>query len=157
MLLRWALLVAATLHMLFWGTVVRPIPGWSAVVLGVLWNAILVYRRQQGPTGLWWCVLSQLVDSVVLLGYVAALQGGVVGHLPLYTTMLIVATIRFGQWGAAASAALGVVLVVVLLLNTPQPWTGPASAVSVGTVLADAVLLGYLAYLVRCLQLRHRE
>lgn len=157
MLLRWTLLVAATLHLLFLGTVVHPIPGWSAVVLGVLWNAILVYRRQQGPTGLWWCVLSQLVDSVVLIGYVAALEGGVVGHLPLYTTMLIVATIRFGQWGAAASAALGVALVVALLLNTSQPWTGPTSAVSVGTVLADAVLLGYLAYLMRCQQIRHRE
>jgi diguanylate cyclase (GGDEF)-like protein len=156
-LVRWALLAAATLHLLFSGTVVHPLPGWSAVTLGVLWNALSVYRRKQGPTGLWWCILAQLVDSVVLVGYMASLQGGVARHLPLYTSMLIVATIRFGQWGAVASAAFGVVLVVATILGTPQPWAEPTSAVSIGIVLADAILLGYLAYLVRCQQIRHQE
>jgi diguanylate cyclase (GGDEF)-like protein len=157
LLLRWAVLAAATLNLLFSVNIVHPIPGWVAVALGASWNVILIYRRQQGPTGLAWCVLAQIVDSAVLVAYTAALQGGVVRHLPLYTTMLTVATIRFGLWGAIASAVLGAAIVVLTALGAPLPWAEPTVAVGIGTMIGNAVLLGYLAYLVRCEQVRHQE
>lgn len=159
-LVRWALLAAATLHLLFSDTVTRPVPGWIGVVAGAVTNAVLVYYMQRSAISIVASAVTQLVDTVVLLLYLAALQGGLRGYLPVYTAMVALSTIRFGRWGAIASGVLGLILTVGIQFaatQAPSATPLPTASANVAAIVANAALLAYLAYLVHCQHLSHRE
>jgi diguanylate cyclase (GGDEF)-like protein len=142
--LRWVLLAAATLYLLVSGMVERAFLGWIALTVGVAANGFLVYRRQQRPVALLASIALHAADVGAVLLYTAALQGGMARHLPWYTAMLIVATIRFGRGGIAVSAIMGIVLAVVV--HVARPAHASTLAATIGTIVADAALLGYLAF-----------
>ena len=141
--LRWVLLAAATFYLLLSGTVERSIFGWIALTVGAAVNGFLVYHGQQRPVSFLASTALHSADTAALLLYTTALQGGIVRYLPWYTIMLIVATIRFGKRGIVVSGILGIVLAVVV--GVARPADASILAVTTGAIVADAVLLGYLA------------
>ena len=153
---RWVLWAAATLYLLFSGHVQRPLLGWGTVLLGVLINGVFSHLLQGRKFGLTWSVVAQGTDIVLLQLYVAALSGGIERHLPLYTTMIITATMRFGIVGTVSSGALGILLSWGIVGLSPAQYS-PGMPVILGTILADAVLLAYFAHMVRQQQLAHQR
>ena len=146
-LLRWALLAVITLYLLFSRNVETPVPGWIAIIVGVAANGYLTYHKQQKPFSLSASIVAQCADILVLQLYTAALQGGMTHYLALYTTMLIVSTIRFGTWGTAACGVLGLGISLGTMWRAQPADYVPTLEVIAVTIVADAVLLGYFAYL----------
>jgi diguanylate cyclase (GGDEF)-like protein len=146
-LLRWILLAVGTLYLLFSSAVQYAFLGWAAIVVGAACNGSLVYYKQRRSLTISISVIAQCVDIALLTAYTAALYGGLARHLPLYTTMLIVSTIRFGISGTAASSVLGLGISLATILSTDSVDSIPTLPVFVSTIIADAALLGYFAYL----------
>ena len=146
-LLRWALLAVITLYLLFSRNVETPIPGWIAIIIGVAANGYLAHQKQQKPFSLFASIVGQCADILVLQLYTAALQGGMARHLALYTTTLIVSTIRFGIWGTAACSVLGLGISLGTMWRAQPASYMPTLTVIAVTIVADALLLGYSAYL----------
>jgi diguanylate cyclase (GGDEF)-like protein len=71
--------------------------------------------------------------------------------------MLVLAAIRFGMWGVMGGGVVGLLLTLAVAFAAPVTDSAPTLMVFVGTILADVVLLGYLAYLARRQDLEHRE
>jgi diguanylate cyclase (GGDEF)-like protein len=153
---RWVLLAAALLYLLSSPDLHAPLLGWLGVLVGALANgAILLWRSRQPPT-FWVSVAAQGVDTAATLLYAAALPGGGLRYLALYTIVLILAAIRFGLLGAAASGALGVLLglgaIVGMLVRGADARSGADVvhlAVLLQVIVVDAALLGYAAYRIR--------
>jgi diguanylate cyclase (GGDEF)-like protein len=146
-LLRWVLLAAATLYLLFSGNVRYPLLGWAALLVGAAMNGFLVYYGQRKSFTISMSIAVQCLDILLLETYTAALYGGIARHLPLYTTMLIMSTIRFGISGTATSSVLGLGISVAAILGAKSADSAPTLSVIVSTIIADAALLGYSAYL----------
>jgi diguanylate cyclase (GGDEF)-like protein len=144
--LRWVLLAIATLYLLFSGNVQYPILGWVTLVVGAAINGFLAYLGQLGPFTLSASVFAQCLDIVLLQFYTSALYGGMARYLPLYTTMLILSTIRFGIAGTATSSVLGLGISLAVILSADSVDAVPTMPVIVSTIIADAILLGYFAY-----------
>ena len=179
MYLRWILLAAGALMLVFSGNVQRPLWGWLAILGGAGANGLFLWRKARGSFPLAWSIGAQGVDTALLLGFTASLRGGAASYLAWYTTMLIVATMRFGVWGAAGSAVVGGLLGLwAVLVAMPHARALPESAAAdaaaavsalqagalsgtptgiVGAILADAGLLGYFAHVLRAQYLAHRQ
>ena len=156
---RWAILVGGMLHLLFSARVVSPIYGWIALAVYGGGNAALAFARTRRPYSAWVSLAAQLLDTAGLLCYTAALQGGMVRYLSLYTSPLILAVMRFGLWGAAGSVALGIVIGgAAIVLSAPTAtlswstlWSGTARlewgqlSTTLAALAVDAVLLSYFA------------
>ena len=146
-LLRWALLAVITLYLLFSRNVESPFPGWIAIVVGVATNGYLAYHKQQKTLSLLASIVAQCADILVLQLYTTALQGGMTRYLALYTTMLVASTIRFGIWGTAACSVLGLGISLGTMWRAQPADYVPTLTVTTVTIVADALLLGYSAYL----------
>jgi diguanylate cyclase (GGDEF)-like protein len=152
---RWVCLAAATLYLLFAAHVQNPLPGWIAVIAGAVVNAALVYLRLRGRFSLALSIAVQGSEIVLLILYTTALQGGVARHLGLYTTMVILATLRFGVWGALGSSGLLLIAGLVAWAAFPEAallanLDFPPPAQAIGILVTDAALLAYFAYLDVC-------
>ena len=155
---RWVLGAAATLYLLFSRNVQYPLLGWATVLTGLLINggiAYLLRRRSFSPA----CTaIAQGVDTVLLQFYLAALNGGMQRHMPLYTTLIVVATIRFGAAGTAISGIGGVLLWAAAgLLSGPGDPAGARTSTVLAAILSDTLLLVYFARLIRRQELSHRQ
>lgn len=145
--LRWIVIAGAALYLVFARHLEHlPLAG-GAILAGVAINSLFayqVYRKRFSPV---WSIVAQVADILLLLMYTAALSGGTRSYLPLYTTMVITSTIRFGIAGAAASGLVGMLLDVI----TADASGGKAlsAAMILVSILADTILLVYFAYLVR--------
>jgi diguanylate cyclase (GGDEF)-like protein len=146
-LLRWAVLASATVYLTFSGAAQRPALGWYAIGIGIACNAWLEVYRRRKPISLPLSIALQGIDTATLLIFVAALRGGLVRYLPLYSTTLILAAIRFGLGGIAMSSMAGMVISLLALLGTDPADSASTLAVIAGTIVADAALLAYSAYL----------
>jgi diguanylate cyclase (GGDEF)-like protein len=160
MLLRWAVLAAAILYLLIGRAVRIPLLGWMAIAGAAVANGLLALWRRQRPFSQSQSIVAQVVDTVALVLYTAALKGGIAQYLPLYTTMPILAAIRFGMWGAAGSGAVGLGLALGVWLTassagTPAP--GESLAVTLVALVADVALLVYWAYLIRSQSIAHQQ
>jgi len=165
--LRWILLAAGALMLVFSGNVQRPLWGWLAILGGVGANGLFLWRMARGSFPLAWSIVAQGVDIALLQGFTAALRGGATPYLAWYTTVLIVATMRFGVWGAVGSAVVGGLLGLRAVLPAmPHALASLESAAGtpigtptgiVGAILADAGLLAYFAYLLRAQYLAYRQ
>lgn len=162
-LLRWVVLAVATLYLVLGRAARIPLLGWMAIASGIAANGLAAFWVRQRPFSPFQSVVGQVVDTVVLVLYTAALRGGIAQHLPLYTTMPILAAIRFGVWGAAGSGAVGLGLALGVLLaappaGTPAPGESmPALTVTLVALLADAALLAYWATLIQSQSLAHQR
>ena len=167
--LRWILLMAGALVLVFSRNVQYPLWGWVAILGGAGANGLFLWRRSRGSFPLPLSILAQAVDIGLLLSFAAALRGGMTRYVAWYTTMLIVATMRFGVWGTVGSAAVGGLLGLRAIVFAHQALAvGGAAGVAYaldagappvigGAILADAVLLGYLAYVWRAEQLAYQQ
>ena len=152
---RWVLLAAATLYLLFSSNVCRPLWGWMAVFLGVLSNMFFILGNTN-PFPMSLSIAAQASDTVILEMYTAALNGGMTHYLPLYTILIIIAVIRFGTWGAVWSGIVGVAVGLVAPLISPSG-DAPTAEVVMLSFIADVALLTYMAYLTEQQQLAHRH
>ena len=150
---RWVLIAMATLYLVFSGKTTNWVLGVIALVVGLLVNSLFVALLRRGSLTPVWSIVAQAADILLLGLYTAALQGGIKPYLPLYTTMVVMATIRFGLVGAVSSGLVG----VLLAMATIQADGFPSAAAVLITILADAALLTYLAYLVRQQQMSSQE
>ncbi len=152
---RWVLLAAAALYLLFSGNVQQPLWGWLAVSIGFLSNVFLTSEKSSPfPRSL--SIAAQVSDTIVLEMYTTALHGGMLRYLPLYTMLIITAVIRFGTWGTIWSGVAGIAAGLVAPLISPDGNT-PTAEVVMLSFIADVALLAYLAYLVDRQQLAHRR
>ena len=143
--LRWVLLgLVATLYLLFSNNVQYPALGWATIGVGLLMNGLFLYLVQKRSFSLAWSIVAQGADIALLQFYVASLASGSGSYMPLYTTMVITATIRFGIVGALSSGALG----IFLYLTTLSAQYSPSPEAVAGALIADTALLVYWAYLV---------
>ncbi|MBN1936500.1 MAG: GGDEF domain-containing protein [Anaerolineae bacterium] len=145
--LRWIVIAGATLYLVFARNLeYLPLAG-AALLAGVVLNSILAYLVYQKRFSLAWSIVAQVVDILLLQLYTAALPGGTCSYLPLYTTMVVTSTIRFGIVGTLSSGLIGVLLDVATAGVTSGE--APSSLMILVSILADAILLAYFAYLVR--------
>jgi diguanylate cyclase (GGDEF)-like protein len=146
-LVRWLVLATMTLYLVFSGRAAKPALGWCAIGIGVVSNAALEAYRRHRRIAVPISIALHMIDTTMLLVYVAAFRAGLTHYLPLYTTMLILGAIRFGLGGIVVSSMLGLVISVLVLLGPNTPDSTSTLAVMTGTIVVDAALLGYFAYL----------
>jgi diguanylate cyclase (GGDEF)-like protein len=150
---RWVIIAAATLYLVVSGRTANWVLGAGAVGIGLLVNgifAILFYQRSFTPV---WSIVAQIADTLTFGLYAAALQGGIKSYLPLYTTLVVTATIRFGLIGVLSSGLVG----VLLNITTAGGSGSPSMETILTAILADTALLAYLAYLVRQQQIAYQS
>ncbi len=141
--LRWLVIAGATLHLVFVRNLNSlPLAG-SAILIGLAFNGLWTYLVYHNHFSTSWSVAAQAIDMLLLIAYTAALPGGIHSYLPLFTTMVITSTLRFGIAGALVSGLIGV------LLNLAMVGSPPSSSVILTTLAVDALLLAYMAYLTR--------
>ncbi|MBN1582926.1 MAG: GGDEF domain-containing protein [Anaerolineae bacterium] len=150
---RWVLIAGGTLYLVLSGKTTNWILGAGTLGIGLLLNGLFTFLLRQGSFTPIWSVVAQAADTILFTLYTAALQSGIKSYLPIYTTMVVTATIRFGLIGAVSSGLAGVLLNAV----TAQQDSSPSAAVILTTILADSALLAYLAYLVRQQQMANQE
>jgi diguanylate cyclase (GGDEF)-like protein len=147
---RWGLLAAAALILLLLpGRLAHPHLGWIAVGVGLAANGALAYLARYRPLPVSASLFIQLLFTTLLLLYTAALPGGIASHLPLLSMMLVVATIRFGGWGAAGSGLLALAITAGLYFSGAYGQSGLALGSTAIALAVDGVLLGYLIHLAR--------
>jgi len=153
---RWVLLAAAIVYLLFSPTVVAPGWGWGGVLVGALANgAVLTWRRIR-PGSIGASAVAQMADTAALGLYAKALRGGVPDHLGYYVPILILAAMRFGPWGTVLAAVAGVLLGIGTSgLALRETWEAVLAsrqappAMTFGIILVSAALLAYYARLVQ--------
>ncbi len=145
--LRWIVIAGATLYLIFAGERAFLALAGATLLAGVAINSLFAYLSYQKRFSPAWSIAAQVADILLLQAYTAALPGGMRSYLPLYTTMIITSAIRFGIAGAIASGLVGVLLNA--LTAGANGSKAPSTTTVLVSILSDAVLLSYFAYLVR--------
>lgn len=153
--LRWILIAAAVLYLLFAPNFQDPLLAGGTILIGVLLNALFSYLLYQHSFKFYWSIAAQIADILLLQTYTASLRGGMLAYLPMYTTMIVIATIRFGVVGAAGSGSIGILLYIVL--RSMPVSSAPSVTVALVSILANVVLLAHFAYLVWRQQLTYQK
>lgn len=139
--LRWIVIAGATIYLVFVRQVDSLYLAGAAILFGLAFNGLLTWLFYHNMLSTGWSVIAQIVDIALLIMYTAALPGGLYAYLPLFTTTVITAMLRFGMPGALVVGPVGMVL--GLLTSGPAP----SSLVVVATIGADTLLLAYMGYL----------
>ncbi len=149
--LRWVIIAGATLYLIFSENVQDWLLGAGALVIGVLLNGVFTYLVEQRSFTPVWSVAAQAIDILLFQMYTAALHGGVGRYAPLYTSLVVVAAVRFGVVGAICSGLIGLLIHIVAAGGVD--YSPPTAAITFAAILADAAALGYFAHLARQQQL----
>jgi diguanylate cyclase (GGDEF)-like protein len=158
---RWILIGAGMLYLLF-SSNVRSLPwGWGSILSWTAANIGIASWRGHRALPLRLSIVTQGVDTAAVHAYIAALQGDSAYHALFYSTLVVLATVRFGAWGTVGSIVIGIVIAAgrhaVLLLTGRSGLAAQMGQLPLVAVLAalavNAALLGYYAYRIRVMRM----